>query len=55
VREEADELVRAAQAESAERVSEEAADVLYHVAVLLAGRELSLTDAEQVLDGRRKR
>jgi phosphoribosyl-AMP cyclohydrolase / phosphoribosyl-ATP pyrophosphohydrolase len=55
VLEEADELVRAAQAESAERVSEEAADVLYHVSVLLAGRELSLTDAEQVLDGRRKR
>ena len=55
VLEEADELVRAARAESAERVSEEAADVLYHVSVLLAGRELSLTDAEQVLDGRRKR
>jgi phosphoribosyl-ATP pyrophosphohydrolase/phosphoribosyl-AMP cyclohydrolase len=53
--EEADELVRAAQDESPERVSEEAADVLYHVAVLLAGRELSLTDAQQVLDGRRKR
>jgi phosphoribosyl-ATP pyrophosphohydrolase/phosphoribosyl-AMP cyclohydrolase len=55
VLEEAEELVRAAQAESPERVSEEAADVLYHVAVLLRGRELSLTDAEQVLDGRRKR
>src|SRR5690242_1387164 len=53
--EEADELVAAAQGESAERVSEEAADVLYHVAVLLRHRELSLTDAEQVLDGRRKR
>ena len=53
--EEADELVRAAQDESPERVSEEAADVLYHVAVLLAGRELTLTDAQQVLDGRRKR
>jgi len=55
VLEEADELVRAAQAESTERVSEEAADVLYHVAVLLRGRDLSLADAEQVLDGRRKR
>ena len=53
--EEADELVRAARAESTERVSEEAADVLYHVAVLLQGREVSLTDVEQVLDGRRKR
>jgi phosphoribosyl-AMP cyclohydrolase / phosphoribosyl-ATP pyrophosphohydrolase len=55
VLEEADELVAAAHAESAERVSEEAADVLYHVAVLLRGRKLSLTDAEQVLNGRRKR
>lgn len=55
VLEEADELVRAARAESPERVSEEAADVLYHVAVLLQGREVSLTDVEQVLDGRRKR
>jgi phosphoribosyl-ATP pyrophosphohydrolase len=36
-------------------VSEEAADVVYHVAVLLRGRELSLIDAERVLDGRRKR
>ena len=55
VLEEAEELVRAVQNESPDRVSEEAADVLYHVAVLLRGRELSLTDAERVLDGRRKR
>jgi phosphoribosyl-ATP pyrophosphohydrolase/phosphoribosyl-AMP cyclohydrolase len=55
VLEEAEELVRAARDESPERVSEEAADVVYHVAVLLRGRELSLIDAERVLDGRRKR
>lgn len=55
VLEEAEELVRAAREESSERVSEEAADVLYHVAVLLRGRELSLDDAERVLDGRRQR
>lgn len=55
VLEEAQELVRAAREEAAERVSEEAADVLYHVAVLLRGRQRSLTDAERVLDGRRKR
>ncbi|MBV8941893.1 MAG: phosphoribosyl-ATP diphosphatase, partial [Solirubrobacterales bacterium] len=55
VLEEARELVRAAREESAERVSEEAADVLYHVAVLLRDRELSFTDAERVLDGRRER
>jgi phosphoribosyl-ATP pyrophosphohydrolase/phosphoribosyl-AMP cyclohydrolase len=55
VREEADELARAAREESDERLAEEAADVIYHLAVLLAGRGLTLTDAERVLDGRRKR
>ena len=54
VREEAEEVVRAAREESDERVAEEAADVLYHVAVLLRGRGLTLADAERVLDGRRK-
>ena len=53
--EEAEEVVRAAREESDERVAEEAADVLYHLAVLLAGRNLSLADAERVLDGRRQR
>jgi len=55
VEEEAEEVVRAAREESDERVAEEAADVLYHVAVLLRGRGLTLADAERVLDGRRKR
>jgi phosphoribosyl-ATP pyrophosphohydrolase/phosphoribosyl-AMP cyclohydrolase len=54
VREEAEEVVQAASAESDERLAEEAADVLYHLAVLLHGRELSLADAERVLDGRRQ-
>ena len=54
VQEEAEEVVRAAREESDERVVEEAADVLYHVAVLLRGRGLTLADAERVLDGRRK-
>ncbi len=40
--------------ESDERVAEEAADVLYHLAVLLRSRGLSLADAERVLDGRRR-
>ncbi|MBV9310441.1 MAG: bifunctional phosphoribosyl-AMP cyclohydrolase/phosphoribosyl-ATP diphosphatase HisIE, partial [Solirubrobacterales bacterium] len=53
VQEEAEEVARAAAAESDERVSQEAADVIYHLAVLLRGRGLSLADAEQVLDGRR--
>jgi phosphoribosyl-AMP cyclohydrolase / phosphoribosyl-ATP pyrophosphohydrolase len=54
VREEAEEVVRAAREESDERVSEEAADVIYHLAVLLRSRGLSLQDAERVLDGRRR-
>src|SRR5215210_2621333 len=45
---------RAAREESDERVAEEAADVLYHLTVLLHSRGLSLADAEQVLDGRRR-
>jgi phosphoribosyl-ATP pyrophosphohydrolase/phosphoribosyl-AMP cyclohydrolase len=55
VEEEAEEVVRAARAESDERVAEEAADVIYHLAVLLRGRGLTLADAERVLDGRRQR
>jgi phosphoribosyl-AMP cyclohydrolase / phosphoribosyl-ATP pyrophosphohydrolase len=53
VREEAEEVARAAREESDERVSEEAADLLYHLAVLLRARGLSLADAEEVLNGRR--
>jgi phosphoribosyl-AMP cyclohydrolase / phosphoribosyl-ATP pyrophosphohydrolase len=53
VREEAEEVTRAARQESEERVAEEAADVIYHLAVLLRERGLSLLDAERVLDGRR--
>ena len=55
VQEEAEEVVRAAREESDERVAEESADVLYHLAVLLRGRNLGLADAERVLDGRRQR
>ncbi len=53
VQEEAEEVARAAREESDERVAQEAADVLYHLTVLLSGRELSLADAERVLDDRR--
>ncbi|MFZ1993246.1 MAG: bifunctional phosphoribosyl-AMP cyclohydrolase/phosphoribosyl-ATP diphosphatase HisIE [Solirubrobacteraceae bacterium] len=55
VQEEAEEVARAAREESDERVAEEGADVLYHLAVLMGGRNLSLADAERVLDGRRRR
>src|SRR5215211_5525907 len=54
VREEAEEVARAAQEEGDERVAEEAADVLYHLAVLLRGRGLSLEEAEEVLSVRRR-
>jgi phosphoribosyl-ATP pyrophosphohydrolase/phosphoribosyl-AMP cyclohydrolase len=54
VREEAEEVTRAARDESDARVAEEAADVLYHLAVLLRGRGLTLADAEEVLNGRRR-
>jgi phosphoribosyl-ATP pyrophosphohydrolase/phosphoribosyl-AMP cyclohydrolase len=53
VMEEAEEVARAAREESDERVEEEAADVIYHLLVLLRSRGRSLTDAERVLDGRR--
>jgi phosphoribosyl-AMP cyclohydrolase / phosphoribosyl-ATP pyrophosphohydrolase len=54
VMEEAEEVVRAAREETDERVAEEAADVLYHLTVLLRSRGLELADAEAVLDGRRR-
>jgi phosphoribosyl-ATP pyrophosphohydrolase/phosphoribosyl-AMP cyclohydrolase len=53
VREEADEVARAAGGESDERVAEEAADVLYHLTVLLASRGLTLADAFGELNARR--
>jgi phosphoribosyl-AMP cyclohydrolase / phosphoribosyl-ATP pyrophosphohydrolase len=54
VREEAEEVARAAREETDDRVDEEAADVLYHLAVLLRSRGRSLADAEEVLGGRRR-
>jgi len=54
VQEEAEEVTRAAREESDERVAEEAADVIYHLTVLLAGRGLTLADAGRVLDDRRR-
>ena len=54
VQEEAEEVVRAAREESDERVANEAADVLYHLTVLLHSRGLSLSDAAEVLLERRR-
>jgi phosphoribosyl-AMP cyclohydrolase / phosphoribosyl-ATP pyrophosphohydrolase len=54
VREEAEEVARTAREEADDRVDEEAADVLYHLTVLLHSRGRALTDAEDVLNGRRR-
>ncbi len=54
VREEAEEVARAAREETDERVDNEAADVLYHLTVLLHSRGRSLADAEGVLTERRR-
>jgi phosphoribosyl-ATP pyrophosphohydrolase/phosphoribosyl-AMP cyclohydrolase len=53
VEEEAEEVVRAAREESDERVAEEAADVLYHLSVLLASRQVPQSAVMEVLNGRR--
>jgi phosphoribosyl-AMP cyclohydrolase / phosphoribosyl-ATP pyrophosphohydrolase len=53
VEEEAEEVVRAAREESDERVAEEAADLLYHLSVLLASREVPQAAVMGVLNGRR--
>ncbi len=54
VEEEAEEVVRAAREESDGRVAEEAADLLYHLAVLMASREVPQAAAMEVLNGRRR-
>ncbi len=54
VMEEAEEVARAAREESERRVDEEAADVLYHLLVLMRSRGRDLADAERVLDARRR-
>src|SRR3954465_15805876 len=54
VMEEAEEVSRAAREETDDRVDEEAADVLYHLTVLLRSRGRDLADAEEVLLGRRR-
>src|SRR5918999_378503 len=54
VREEAAEAAREAEDESDERLAEEAADVLYHLEVLLASRGLGMADAFDVLNARRR-
>ena len=50
--EEAIETVMAGASESAERLKEEAADLLYHLLVLLEAREVAITDVLAVLEAR---
>jgi phosphoribosyl-ATP pyrophosphohydrolase/phosphoribosyl-AMP cyclohydrolase len=54
VREEADEVARAAAGESDGRIAEEAADLLYHLEVLLLSRGVSLAAAFETLNDRRR-
>jgi phosphoribosyl-AMP cyclohydrolase / phosphoribosyl-ATP pyrophosphohydrolase len=54
VREEADEVARAAAGEADERVAAEAADLLYHLEVLLLSRDVSLAAALEELNDRRR-
>jgi phosphoribosyl-ATP pyrophosphohydrolase len=53
VGEEAVEVLLAGKGESDQRLLEEAADLVYHLFVLLAWRDLSLTDVERELRRRR--
>jgi len=52
VMEEAEEVTRAAREETDDRVANEAADVLYHLAVLMTQRGMSLQDAFAILNQR---
>jgi phosphoribosyl-AMP cyclohydrolase / phosphoribosyl-ATP pyrophosphohydrolase len=51
--EEAEEVTRAGREESEQRVAEEAADLLYHLSVLLRSRDIDQADVLDVLNGRR--
>ena len=53
IEEEAEEVARAARGESEQRVAEEAADVLYHLSVLLLSRDVDQSTVMEVLNGRR--
>jgi phosphoribosyl-ATP pyrophosphohydrolase/phosphoribosyl-AMP cyclohydrolase len=54
VREEAEEAARAAASESDERLIAEAADLLYHLQVLLISRGVTIAPVLETLNGRRR-
>ena len=53
VTEEAEEVTRAGREESEKRVAEEAADLLYHLSVLLRSRGVDQAQVLEILNGRR--
>jgi phosphoribosyl-ATP pyrophosphohydrolase/phosphoribosyl-AMP cyclohydrolase len=53
VTEEAEEVSRAVREETDDRVANEAADVLFHLAALIRSRGITLADVGEVLNGRR--
>ena len=53
VMEEAEEVSRAVREETDDRVAEEAADELFHLAALIRSRGITLADVGEVLNGRR--
>lgn len=55
VLEEAEEVVRAAKNEGRQRTAEEAADVLYHLLVLMQGQQVHIADVTHELRKRRKK
>ncbi|MGZ5335031.1 MAG: bifunctional phosphoribosyl-AMP cyclohydrolase/phosphoribosyl-ATP diphosphatase HisIE [Solirubrobacterales bacterium] len=54
VKEEAGEVIKAVRSESEERVAEEGADVVYHLAALMATRGVSMAEVLAILNARRK-
>lgn len=54
VREESGEVIEAVEDESEQRIAEEGADLLYHLQALMQTRGVSIAEALDVLNGRRK-
>lgn len=54
VKEESGEVIKAVRSESEERVAEEGADVIYHLAALMATRGVSMAEVLALLNARRR-
>jgi phosphoribosyl-ATP pyrophosphohydrolase/phosphoribosyl-AMP cyclohydrolase len=54
VKEESAEVIKAVKNESEERIAEEGADLMYHLAALMATRGVSMAEVLQILNSRRK-